>query len=278
MQRVVEPGITYDRCSSCGGLFLEAGALNALATGMDGDIEFCSLEAERGRSDVFPVRTCPRCSDRPMRKEELLAYSGVVFDHCERCHGWFLDRGELRAMSDELSAIRRSQGGRAVNRETHRGHVVTITGRTVITSTASGLAEAAATPVAWRQIDVYFREPLGMGLRVSRETWATRFLSLLGLHDVETGDPHFDRAFLVKADRGADVVELLTPRVQMILLGFVGALDRRQKFEILDDRVRFAFTAGGDAARSLTQEGVEGMIELLVNFAVMLDPPREPRS
>ena len=40
MHKIEEPDITVDRCSECGGTFLDKGELDVLATGMSGEIEF----------------------------------------------------------------------------------------------------------------------------------------------------------------------------------------------------------------------------------------------
>jgi Zn-finger nucleic acid-binding protein len=46
METVKEPDITVDRCAACGGIFLDKNELNVLATGMSGDIEYCSIDKD----------------------------------------------------------------------------------------------------------------------------------------------------------------------------------------------------------------------------------------
>ena len=61
MQQVREPDFTIDVCPSYGGRFLAKAELNALATGLSGDIEFCSVgcttsETKRTNSLPEPAR------------------------------------------------------------------------------------------------------------------------------------------------------------------------------------------------------------------------------
>ena len=107
MNHVVEPDMTYEKCPRCDGLFLDPGELNTMATGMPGDIEYCSIQADDDDQDRFPVRVCPKCPGQKMKKENLLVYSSLIFDLCENCHGWFLDRGELKKMNAVLGELRR---------------------------------------------------------------------------------------------------------------------------------------------------------------------------
>ena len=42
----------------------------------------------------FPTMTCPKCQS-PMRKHKR---NGVTIEQCTKCHGIFLDRGELEQL------------------------------------------------------------------------------------------------------------------------------------------------------------------------------------
>ena len=79
MERHPEPDVTIDVCPSCGGTFLDKNELNVLATGMSGDIEYCSIDRTTDK-DKFPTRLCPKCSEQEMEKVYLLSYSDIVFD------------------------------------------------------------------------------------------------------------------------------------------------------------------------------------------------------
>ena len=68
MSKVKDPDITIDECPDCQGTWLDAGELNALATGLAGDIEFCSAERKVYHAED-PERSCPRC------KKEMITVS-----------------------------------------------------------------------------------------------------------------------------------------------------------------------------------------------------------
>ncbi|MFH1845085.1 MAG: zf-TFIIB domain-containing protein, partial [bacterium] len=78
MTTVQDHDITTDTCASCGGVFLDKAELNALATGMAGDIEYCSVD-DTIHADKFAERSCPRCDDQEMHKVCLLCYTDIVF-------------------------------------------------------------------------------------------------------------------------------------------------------------------------------------------------------
>ena len=46
MEKVKHPDMTVDKCTKCGGTFFDKGELNAMATGMAGDIEMCSVDEQ----------------------------------------------------------------------------------------------------------------------------------------------------------------------------------------------------------------------------------------
>ncbi|MBZ5712070.1 zf-TFIIB domain-containing protein [Nannocystis pusilla] len=112
----VRHGVELDACGACGGIWLDAGELESLTSGLDpAPGRGAADEAElRGRvprpasreSDVR-YRECPRCRD-VMNRRNFGTISGVIVDECRR-HGLFLDAGEL----EEVEAFLRA-GGRAV--------------------------------------------------------------------------------------------------------------------------------------------------------------------
>ena len=89
MQQKEYPDVTTDVCSSCGGVFLDKGELNAIAVGMGGDIEYCSIDAGR-HADRFETRICPKCPGEKMQKINLLRLSDLIFDYCPACGGFWL--------------------------------------------------------------------------------------------------------------------------------------------------------------------------------------------
>lgn len=109
-------GVEIDVCADCGGIWLDAGELEHLTSGLDpAPGAGASDERElRGRVPVTrPVendvryRECPRCGDI-MSRRNFGTISGVIVDECPK-HGIYLDAGEL----EEVEAFLRA-GGRAL--------------------------------------------------------------------------------------------------------------------------------------------------------------------
>jgi Zn-finger nucleic acid-binding protein len=207
MDHVVEPDVAIDVCASCRGVFLDKGELNELATGLLGDIERRSvvwsevIHAVEGRlpKDMFPTRICPACSGQAMRKVGLVTFADVIFDHCERCGGFFLDGGEVELMNQTLRDASLGQVG-----DEHRGYqddrlvrCNKLIGTTPVVPFLAGVHAATTT----LQIVAYFRKPLGLGLQIYRETLAAKLAKLFRLfggQDIPTGDREFDKAFIVR--------------------------------------------------------------------------------
>lgn len=103
---VSEAAIEIDTCAGCGGIWLDAGELDALTA------EKVAPPPEGAtpgsvRSPVKPeeeirYRECARCGDI-MSRRNFGTISGVVVDECPR-HGVFLDEGELQAIENFLRA------------------------------------------------------------------------------------------------------------------------------------------------------------------------------
>ncbi len=272
MEHVVDPDISYERCSACSGIFLDAGELNALVTGMPGDIEFCSIGSD-SHADRFPSRSCPKCPKSEMKKEVLLNHTEIIFDYCEECRGWFLDPQELEQTNATLSELR---SGDAEYRATHRDRLVTLVKIPVFVAGAVGpMGQSSSTMVEWDRVDAFYSQPLGAGLRVSPETWAGKLWRLLGVQDVMTGDSDFDREFLVKAKDPKAAVGALGRRAREAIVGFnessLSKLGKKRKFEALDDRVVFCFTDWGGEGRRPTESEKQQLFDALAETARAID-------
>ena len=276
MDQVVDPDMTYEKCPECRGIFLDKGELNALATGMDGDIEFRSLDEGKEFSDKFPPRSCPKCPGQKMKKKDLLTYSELIFDYCVNCEGWFLDGGELEIMNRTLADVRMAQGGKEKARYRHRDHLVTITQVSRVEFGAAGDGESvwAADSVDWTRVEVYYHEPIGAGLRLSPETWGAKFWKLFGAQDVQVGDTEFDGAFLIKAENPQKAADALYGSATKAILSFsrspLAKLAWKRTFEVLDNRVVYSYSAWGHAEYLPDEEKKKALIEALVDIAVEL--------
>lgn len=96
-------GLEVDVCPKCGGLWLDRGEITRAAKLPEAELSrLRALVA--GSSGPPPVPTenkapCPAC---PGQLAEVVL-GAVHVDYCGRCHGIFLDRGELQ---DAVEAVR----------------------------------------------------------------------------------------------------------------------------------------------------------------------------
>jgi Zn-finger nucleic acid-binding protein len=87
--------LEIDRCTSCGGIFLDKGELEQVDSRNLGPIiDLAANAADAERMNRQPAH-CHRCD------HAMLALQGagdIAFDWCEQCEGMFFDSGELAAM------------------------------------------------------------------------------------------------------------------------------------------------------------------------------------
>ncbi|MHC4247825.1 MAG: zf-TFIIB domain-containing protein [Planctomycetota bacterium] len=252
MRSHVEPDITTDRCVACEAAFLDGGELNVLATGLSGDIEFCSKDRECP-PDRFGRRQCPKCMNETMRKVELLRYTDIVFDFCDECQGFFLDPGEVEEMNASLRDISGRERGEEL-REYQDGHLVTV-------DLAKGVSTlgASSIPIGTNTIvmAIYFRSPFGAGMRIHSEGWTVKLAKFFGLYrhvDIETGIAEFDGAFVVEATDPAVARRALSVGAQRALHGFVAGRPQLVlqpgALQVVDDRI--VYTEGPYAGELVT--------------------------
>ena len=86
MQRFFAMGIELDRCRACQGVWLEAGELT----------EVLSRELKPRVVPGGSERPCAFCA-RPM--SPALLPGDVEVETCERCHGVYMDEGELEQLT-----------------------------------------------------------------------------------------------------------------------------------------------------------------------------------
>ncbi|MFO7898012.1 MAG: zf-TFIIB domain-containing protein [Planctomycetota bacterium] len=221
MERNEEADMATDECPECGAVFLDRGELNALATGMTGDIEYCSVDSDF-HEDRFPARACPKCGSE-MAKVNLLRLSDLIFDHCPDCGGFFLDKGEVAKMNRELRAMAPNKQAEEY-RGTHGGRLVRVD-RTGDIVARDYLGFVQTTAVSFIRVSVFFREEMPLGVRVFQERWPVRLAKGLGLfrgQDIETGDERFDSMFRVQGEDEAAVAGHLDAPAREALLSFAG--------------------------------------------------------
>lgn len=223
MQQRKEPDLSVESCPKCGSVFLDKGELNAFATGMAGDIEYCSID-QKEHTDHFPLRVCPKCPKTTMRKIALLSASHLIFDFCPQCEGFFLDQGEIEAMNIELAKFTKDKA-----QGEYRGYlegrlvVVDKLEEVMIAQNLGGLYTTAESTTSIR-ISVYLKKPLEVGLRLYSEKWTDKLLKIFHLfrkQDIQTGFKELDQSFIIQGTEEKKVCELLScPVLQKDLLRF----------------------------------------------------------
>lgn len=282
MAEVQEPDMKIDRCGECGGVFLDRSELNALATGMKGDIEFCSIDKE-AHSDAFTIRSCPRCGDQEMRKINLLAYSDTIFDFCPECEGFYLDKGESAAMNAELAYLTKDE--RADEYRGYReGHMVRLDSIQNV-MTVQALISPTLKPMGYPQqvfflrLSVYFEKALGLGLRIGSEKWTDRISRLIGLskqQDIRTGDPDLDKAFVIQGNGEERITDLLSrEELKRQLLEFNSnkptMLGTAGKLEITDKRILLTegpYTGSGGYE---VEKDPKGLVSKMLGLALLFE-------
>ncbi|MGH9536037.1 MAG: zf-TFIIB domain-containing protein [Terriglobales bacterium] len=100
--RTKDNEITYDMCEHCGSLWLDRGELDKMAFQVQGSIEFCSEDPSEQQD---APRKCPRCDNAHLSRVRFLGATDIFLHHCQSCGGFWLDRGQLAQINDELAAI-----------------------------------------------------------------------------------------------------------------------------------------------------------------------------
>jgi len=92
-------GVEVDHCPSCGGTWLDSGELEFIVERAGACPGRLSEALERTGEGPRTQRRCPRCG-RKMREVAVGECPSVELDRCPWGHGLWLDRGELRAVSE----------------------------------------------------------------------------------------------------------------------------------------------------------------------------------
>jgi len=93
-----------DVCENCGGLWLDKGELNKIAHPIQGDLEFCSHEHFDGKN--LTELLCPNCNGEKLLKVKFIEFTDITLDHCPKCDGIWLGKGELDAINTEIDSLK----------------------------------------------------------------------------------------------------------------------------------------------------------------------------
>ena len=98
--------------------------------------------------------------------------------------------------------------------------------------------------MAWStEIEAVFDPPLAVGLAVTREGAMAGIAKLFGAQDIETGDPSFDRQFVIKGKDAGRVKQILVPDARTGLCELHRLVD---ELVVSDDSVRVKLNTVAD--------------------------------
>jgi Zn-finger nucleic acid-binding protein len=103
-----EVSVRRYRCFRCEGLWLERGeghnvqaaAVRKYSAKLARN-DVIAAAYEMARQKALPVPSCPRCG-KLLDSTEYAYCSQILIDRCAKCHGVWLDRGELEALQQFL--------------------------------------------------------------------------------------------------------------------------------------------------------------------------------
>lgn len=279
MQEIKEPDVVIDACNNCGGTFFDRNELNIIATGLSGDIEYCSID-EDFHEDRYPSRKCPKCDNRTMRKINLLGYSDIIFDLCPECGGIFLDREEIQGMNYELEQLTKDKKAEEY-RGYIRNHLVRLDKLSNVGFFDPTGTRLLARPVGvkYLRISVYYNTPLDYGMRIYSEKWKDKFLKAIHLfkeQDIVIGDEDLDNRLIIQGEKTEKIKSLLSKReVQDSLITF---LTRKPKMvnnpvtlEILDNRIVCSEGPFREEINYDVEKDHNGVVESMIGLAEAIE-------
>ena len=110
LQRVEILGLELDKCHKCDGIWFDHGELKRLrdanVPGVEEVIERKYGDPDYEEGAVEAHMRCPRCGgDTRLMRHQYTYVNPVVVDRCMKCHGLWLDDGELDAIIGEKKKL-----------------------------------------------------------------------------------------------------------------------------------------------------------------------------
>jgi uncharacterized protein len=96
--------VEVDLCPSCGGLWLDHGEIERIGRGKTDEVERLRGALTGSMNPEPPSETTNNCPACPGQLKEVVL-GPVHVDYCQKCHGVFLDKGEL---DQAVSAVKGS--------------------------------------------------------------------------------------------------------------------------------------------------------------------------
>ncbi len=273
LERKTYVDIVTDECSKCGGVWLEKGEMGIVATGSSSDEESAAASHVVG-PNAQKDRPCPRCPKQAMVKTMLWECSDVELDHCQKCKGFFFDKGEIQAMNKELQELNPEKGD-AEFRGMMKGLWVRVD-KCVGVSLQKGKKSGVSTLMDHGiKITAYFSKPLGIGLQMYPESRGAKILKLLRMFkgtDVQTGDQKLDKTFIIQAVSEDSAKEVFTPYFRAPIRNFVHGSPKIQdtpgELRVFDNRVEYKEGGCSDSIRYDVNEDPAGIVRGLLDIAM----------
>jgi len=98
MQQVDYEGIEVDRCSSCGGIWFDAGEAEVLRHSKAAAVIDTGSAAEGKAFNMIDQYRCPRCGGAMERRVDS-RQKHIWYEACADCAGSFFDAGEFRDLA-----------------------------------------------------------------------------------------------------------------------------------------------------------------------------------
>jgi Zn-finger nucleic acid-binding protein len=276
MESVPKPDITIEKCKSCGGIFLDAGELNLLATGMAGDMESLTID-DKEEKDKFPRRKCPKCNNVTMEKQALLAYSDIIFDLCPKCEGFFLDKGELKSMNKYLESISKKKKA-----EEFRGMIKDHLVRLDIASNVKAMISVTGGSfknVVYLQTAVFFKNPFDLGMHTYGEKITDKlrkFFNLFHEQDIQIGNDVLDDMLIIQGQDTDGIKGLLSKdTVVKALIDFLQGKakmhGKNAKTEIIDTAIICTCGPFSDNTTYDVEGDPDGIVNEMINLVSVIE-------
>lgn len=98
--------VSVATCPTCGGMYLQHGALNRLVEpSARGDFESSTVEGDtfQHADEYGPIR-CPH-DGATMSKVDFNVDTSIILDFCKRCEGFWVDAKELNSIRAEVKRL-----------------------------------------------------------------------------------------------------------------------------------------------------------------------------
>ena len=99
MEQIVHDDVEIDRCTTCAGLWFDAGEVEALKSSEAARAIDTGDAAEGKRTNKIDRYRCPRCSGAMVRMVDP-KQRHIWYEKCAACGGSFFDAGEFRDLSE----------------------------------------------------------------------------------------------------------------------------------------------------------------------------------